>query len=229
MFDDVHLSPGLSVAAKAAVGEFLRNGVREGDRVSLLATSGAAWWNARMPEGREELQTVLKRLEGRYIMESTPDRVTEYEAMRIVEYDDPDVAYRVSQRFDAYGTARREKSDERLYRDTLDRSSVVGLIDPYVRGLAQRGRLHDQAGGFGEGHEEAARLGVGDGDRAAVVDLPQQRGHDAAATAEHVAETHDREARLAGARLPLAQLVEGRLAGTRMSGVCLACRHLAGA
>jgi VWFA-related protein len=136
VFDDVHLSPGLSVAAKAAVGEFLRNGVREGDRVSLLATSGAAWWNARMPEGREELQTVLKRLEGRYIMESTPDRVTEYEAMRIVEYDDPDVAYRVSQRFDAYGTARREKSDERLYRDTLDRSSVVGLIDPYVRGRA---------------------------------------------------------------------------------------------
>jgi VWFA-related protein len=136
VFDDVHLSPGLAIPAKAAAGEFLRTGVRAGDRVSLLATSGAAWWNARMPEGREGLQTVLKRLDGRYIAEVTPDRVTEYEAMRIVEYDDPDVGYQVSQRFDAYGTQRRDKSDERLYRDTLDRSSVVGLIDPYVRARA---------------------------------------------------------------------------------------------
>ena len=136
VFDDVHLSPGLAVAAKAAAGEFLRTGVRDGDRVSLLATSGAAWWNARMPEGRAELQTILKRLDGRYFAEVTPERVTEYEAMRIVEYDDPDVAYQVSQRFDAYGTQRRDKSDERLYRDTRDRTSVVGLIDPYVRARA---------------------------------------------------------------------------------------------
>ena len=136
VFDDIHLSPGLAVAAKAAASEFLRTGVREGDRVSLLATSGAAWWNARMPEGRSELVTVLKRLDGRYITEASPDRVTEYEAMRIVEYDDPDVAYQVQRRFDAYGTARRERSGERQYRDTLDTTSVVGLIDPYVRGRA---------------------------------------------------------------------------------------------
>jgi VWFA-related protein len=136
VYDDVHLSPGLAVAAKAAAGEFLRTSVREGDRVSLLATSGAAWWNARMPEGREELQTILKRLDGRYFGEVTPERVTEYEAMRIVEYDDPDVAYQVSQRFDAYGNQRRDKADERLYRDTRDPTSVVGLIDPYVRARA---------------------------------------------------------------------------------------------
>ena len=135
-FDDIHLSPGLSVAAKAAVGEFLRTGVRDGDRVSLLAASGAVWWSARMPQDKDELVAILKRLDGRLIAESSPDRVTEYEAMRIVEYDDPDVGYQVQRRFDAYGTAGRKQSGDRQYRDTTDRTSVVGLIDPYVRSRA---------------------------------------------------------------------------------------------
>ena len=130
------MSPGLSVAAKAAVGEFLRTGVRDGDRVSLLAASGAVWWSARMPQDKDELVAILKRLDGRLIAESSPDRVTEYEAMRIVEYDDPDVGYQVQRRFDAYGTAGRKQSGDRLYRDTTDRTSVVGLIDPYVRSRA---------------------------------------------------------------------------------------------
>ncbi len=136
LFDDIHLSPGQSIAAKGALGEFLRTGVREGDRVSLIAASGASWWSARMPEGRAELVAILKRLDGRYIPESGPERVTEYEAMRIVSYDDPDVAYQVQRRMDAYGTSGRDRSGERLYRDTLDRTSVVGLIDPYIRGRA---------------------------------------------------------------------------------------------
>ena len=42
LFDDIHLSPGQSIAAKAALGEFLRTGVREGDRVTLIAASGAS-------------------------------------------------------------------------------------------------------------------------------------------------------------------------------------------
>jgi VWFA-related protein len=136
VFDDVHLSPAQALRAKASVGEFLRTGARDGDVVTLIATAGSAWWTARMPEGREELVGILKRLDGRYITTSTPDRVTEYEAMRIVEYDDPDVAYQVQRRFDAYGTIGRDRAASRDYRDTLDRTAVVGLIDPYVRSQA---------------------------------------------------------------------------------------------
>jgi VWFA-related protein len=136
VFDDTNLSPGLAVAAKAAITEFLRVGVRAGDRVSLIAPSSGTWWSTGMPEGRAEVVSILKRLDGRYHPEATPDRVTDYEAMRIINYDDPDVAYQVQRRFDAYGTARRERSGDRLYRDTLDRTSVVGLIDPYVRSRA---------------------------------------------------------------------------------------------
>src|SRR5262245_52392546 len=37
LFDDIHLSPFSAQRAKAAVAQFLRTGVREGDRVSLVA------------------------------------------------------------------------------------------------------------------------------------------------------------------------------------------------
>lgn len=143
VYDDVHLSPAQAVRAKAAVGEFLRTGVRDGDIVSLLATGGGAWWTARIPEGREELVAILKRLDGRYIPDSSPDRVTEYEAMRIVEYDDPDVAYQVQRRFDAYGTVGRDRVPERQYADTLNTTAVVGMIDPYVR--SQAVQVHRQS------------------------------------------------------------------------------------
>ena len=95
VFDDIHLSVAQALRAKAAVGEFLRTGVRAGDRVTLVATGGEAWWSARMPEGRDALVAILKRLDGRYTTDSSPDRITDWEALRIMAYDDPDVAYSV--------------------------------------------------------------------------------------------------------------------------------------
>jgi VWFA-related protein len=137
VFDDVHLSPEQALRAKAVVGEFLRTGVREGDRVTLIATAGGAWWTARMPEGREELVKILQRLDGRFIPDSSPDRLTDYEAMRIMVYDDPEVAYAVKRRFDSYGALGREKQGERAYADTTRTNSAVGIVDPYVRARAQ--------------------------------------------------------------------------------------------
>jgi VWFA-related protein len=137
IFDEIHLTPGHAPAARAAVGEFLRAGVREGDRVVLIGTAGGTWWSTRMPDGREELIAILNRLDGRYIPESSPDRMTDYEAMRIMVYDDPDVGYQVERRFDAYGSLGREREGDRQYRDTLATNSHVGIIDPYVRSKAQ--------------------------------------------------------------------------------------------
>jgi VWFA-related protein len=136
VFDDVHLSPEQALRAKAVVGQFLKAGVREGDLVTLIATGGGAWWNTTVPEGREELVTILKRLDGRYIPESSPDRVTDYEAMRIMAFEDAEVAYMVQRRFDSYGTVGRERSGDRTYGDTRGTSSRAGLIDPYVRARA---------------------------------------------------------------------------------------------
>ena len=103
VFDDIHLTPGQARRAKVAVTEFLTKGVREGDRVSLVATGGGAWWTTRMEAGREELITLLKRLDGRFIPDTSPERMTDYEAMRINVYRDPQVIARVARRYDAYG------------------------------------------------------------------------------------------------------------------------------
>jgi VWFA-related protein len=103
VFDDIHLTPGQARRAKGAVTEFLTSGVREGDRVTLVATGGGAWWSTRMEAGREELITLLKRLDGRFIPDHSPERMSDYEAMRIHIYRDPQVMGRVARRYDAYG------------------------------------------------------------------------------------------------------------------------------
>ena len=141
VFDDIHLSVAQAQRAKAAIGEFLRSGARPGDRVTLIATGGGAWWSARMPEAHDTLVAILKRLDGRYVPDPSPDRITDWEALRIMAYDDPEVAYSVQRRFDSYGAVGRERSGDRRYADGRGTSSSVGLIDPYVRSRAQEAYL----------------------------------------------------------------------------------------
>ena len=128
VFDDIHLTPPQAHRAKAAVAEFLRKGVREGDRVSLVASGGGAWWSTRMEAGRDELIAMLKRLDGRHIPDNAPDRMSDYEAMRIHVYHDQQVEMAVSRRFETYGAMGRSGAD----RDS-DRFSTG---DPMVRGRA---------------------------------------------------------------------------------------------
>ena len=103
VFDDIHLAPFQANRAKTAIAEFLTNGVREGDHVMLVSTGGGAWWSTRMMAGKEELIGMLKRLEGRYIPDTSNERITEAEAMRIHVYRDPQVMDRVARRFETYG------------------------------------------------------------------------------------------------------------------------------
>jgi VWFA-related protein len=129
VFDDVHLAPFQAHRAKAAVSEFLKGGVREGDLVTLIATGGGVWWSTRMEAGRDELITLLKRLDGRLLPQSGPDRMSDYEAMRIHVYHDVQVEQRVSRRFETYGVSSRAgmgDSYNPMYADG----------DPMVRGRA---------------------------------------------------------------------------------------------
>lgn len=129
VFDDIHLTPFQAQRAKAAVIQFLTHGVREGDRVTLVATGGGAWWSTRMEAGREELIAMAKRLEGRHIPDRSPERMTEYEAMRIHVFHDKQVEDRVSRRFETYGV---------VPASGMGRGSDRGFDDPdpYVRGRA---------------------------------------------------------------------------------------------
>jgi VWFA-related protein len=128
VFDDVHLQPFQSLRAKAAIDQFLKNGTRDGDRVTLLASGGGAWWSTRMPEGYKELTSLLKRLDGREIPDTGQDRVTEWEALRIHIYRDKQVEERVTRRFETYGVnpGQRDQSQTGQFFDG----------DPMVQGRA---------------------------------------------------------------------------------------------
>ncbi len=122
IFDDTHMTPWRARQAKAAVATFLEKGVREGDRVTLVSTAGGMWWTARMTSGRAALLDSLKRLDGRYIPDTQPDRMSEYEALRIHEYHDTTVAERVLRRWDVMGvtTLNRSRESSRLTDNTAD-------------------------------------------------------------------------------------------------------------
>jgi VWFA-related protein len=136
-FDDIHLTPNQAYRAKIAAATFLKSGVRAGDRVALVASSGATWWSATLPEGEEELLSILKRLDGRYIPDTSPDRVTEYEAMRIVVHADVETARHVARRFDSLGALGRERQSRDGTRPPDTYANEALRIDPLVRSRAE--------------------------------------------------------------------------------------------
>ena len=142
VFDDIHLSPGQAQRARGAVAAFLETGVGAGDVVTLIATGGGAWWTTRIPDGRQSLIDILKRLDGRYVPDPSPDRIAEFEAMRIEEYQDEQMAWFVQRRFDSYGAVGQEK-DSRGVRPADAVTSSPGMIPEVVRMRARE--VHELA------------------------------------------------------------------------------------
>jgi VWFA-related protein len=130
LFDDMNITPWRANQAKAAVASFLEKGTREGDRVTLISSAGGVWWTARMEAGRSKLVDMVKRFDGRYIPDTSMERMSEYEAMRIHVYRDPEVAARVLRRWEQYGVtaAMQRQQDNSMTAGTVD--------DPYVTGRA---------------------------------------------------------------------------------------------
>jgi len=124
VFDDIHMAPLRVNPAKAAVASFLREAVREGDRVTLLSTSGDTWWTERMVSGRDRLIDLVKRLEGRYIGEVSSDRISDWEALQIHVFRNPQAYGRVLRRFQTYNASF-------LRRDRTTMDADLGE-DPYI-------------------------------------------------------------------------------------------------
>ncbi len=103
VFDELHLGPAEAKRGREAVAEFLKTGVTDGDRVTLIGTAGTAWWTARIPDGREALLQVVARLQGRRVRDIAKDDMSDYEAMRIDRDRDPIVTDRVARRLVAQG------------------------------------------------------------------------------------------------------------------------------
>jgi hypothetical protein len=89
-----------------------------------------------MESGRDGLMDTLKRLDGRRIPDMSRERLSDWEAMRIHVYQDPQVIGQVMRRFDKYGVAltSRVGADPRL---------AGTLSDPFVN--ARAADVHFQA------------------------------------------------------------------------------------
>lgn len=135
VFDELHLTRETAGYARAAMAEFLREGVQEGDLVTLIGTGGTVWQSVRMRERREELLAALERLEGRYRPpEALREQISDYEAMQIHVHQDPRVADLVTRRFAARGVLDRQDLEEQVD----PRFGVAGgyysrEIDPVVK------------------------------------------------------------------------------------------------
>ena len=83
LVDDLRITPVRTELARRAVASFVERSARDGDEVTLGTTSGNVWWSARIPEGREDLLAVARRVRGRAVESNSLDRITEYEAFWI--------------------------------------------------------------------------------------------------------------------------------------------------
>jgi VWFA-related protein len=131
VFDDTHITSSRARDAKAAVASFLENGVREGDYVTLISTSGGTWWTTRMNAGRDELLDTVKAFDGRYVPDNSIEHMSDWEAMRIHVYRDRQTAARVLRRFRTYGVVMRR---DRVRDDT--NPTYLTADDPFVTGRA---------------------------------------------------------------------------------------------
>jgi VWFA-related protein len=136
VFDDVHLTPWKAPQARGAVKSFLEKALREGDRVTLVSTFGGVGWTARMESGRDGLIDALATLKGRYVPDTAPDWVSEYEAVRINQYHDLQVAERVLRRWASSGLLTDVEKD----RYNLDRTTIN---NPLL--VARSTAVYDQA------------------------------------------------------------------------------------
>jgi VWFA-related protein len=141
VFDQVHLTSMGAERAKKAIADFLRFGPREGDTVTIVGTGGGSWWMTRATEDMQELRDVLKRLQGRSPATETPDRITDWEAMRIWQDRDPLTLEQVRRRFETYisGRSRSAEGDPVRGQDRLtDASGGKELVsDDEIRNRAQ--------------------------------------------------------------------------------------------
>jgi VWFA-related protein len=133
LFDDLHLTTTQAHRARMAVVEFLNTGMAPGDRVSLIATGSDVWRHARMPDGREDLIAIANSLQGQYPVDSSSERISEWEAYRIDAQQDMDVALQVKRRFESFGVAGQSKMSGPIPREEIAKSSLEGIIDPVIR------------------------------------------------------------------------------------------------
>jgi hypothetical protein len=89
LVDDLGLAASRQVDVRRAIERLADDGLRDGDELLFLTTSGEIAWSARMPEGREDVRALAARVRGRRLGEPVSDSMTEWEAFRITRLESP--------------------------------------------------------------------------------------------------------------------------------------------
>jgi VWFA-related protein len=130
VFDDMNLTPTTVGAARKAVGEFVSKGLRDGDLVQVVASSGGRWLTERMPDGRQAVLDLVERLSGQYRPDTSAARLSDYEAVQIHYARDPGVLSEVLRRWYENGVIQEfSASDaERRQMAELDVSPGAQIV-----------------------------------------------------------------------------------------------------
>jgi VWFA-related protein len=127
LFDDAQLSRTTGARARAALKHFLETGLRAADEVTLVSSASGVFWSTRLAEGREDLLALLDRLQGRRAVNHSSDRISDYEATRIVARD-VQVTQLVTRRYMDSGVMPDIKSSSRRATPELDIAPGIALV-----------------------------------------------------------------------------------------------------
>lgn len=133
VFDDVNLSPLSTPRAREAVAQFLEFALRPGDQVTLVPSSGGAWWTGRLPEDRAALVAFVDRLQGQRRPDSTPARIWDHEAMAIALGRDRQALAQVARRYFENNLIPEAYPMDRELSKALDVSPGIPLIQARAR------------------------------------------------------------------------------------------------
>ncbi len=140
VYDDVNLTRNQSADARKAIRTFLGTAVSNEDAVSLVTTSGGGLFHARTAEDRQRLLALLDGVEGKFIDDTSGERMSDFEALRIHINQDTLVAARVRRRYEYYRVGGLEPITTPNGRDDMPRiretPGNVGVVEPYIESRA---------------------------------------------------------------------------------------------
>ncbi len=83
LIDDLGISAPVAGQLKEALSDWIGRRAQPRDEVTIMRTSGNVWWSDRIDSGRDDLLTVLGRVQGKLLAESGGEEMSEAEAYRI--------------------------------------------------------------------------------------------------------------------------------------------------
>ena len=87
LIDDLGISAPVAGQLKPALSDWIRDRALPGDEITIMTTSGTTWWSDRVETGREDLLTVLGRVQGKRLERSGGEEMSDAEAYRIAVHE----------------------------------------------------------------------------------------------------------------------------------------------